>query len=489
MIGTSFILLLNFILIKSQTLSYNGFGLNILNSEFKRPIFQVSSSCSHTQPIYESSGKIEMEEFETLYSYSKIETKTINSKANIHGLLGGSYSSQYTKKKEILEKFNSVMIRSTRLLKRNTLHITNCTLDLSFRRKINIIENYILNNNKPRAFELIQHLIRDYGTHVITKSLIGGYLQAEINVESEYYRRLLSSDWENSILNNIDLAIVEVDGHDIDEVFTREYFNDISNDILNIIKINFKRIVGEFYIRNKIVGCMSPFYLSYDNTANFHNPSMCNNNLKKEEYFYGGSIARGRYANQVKATNFCPQDFKNFTIIISERNILSIRIIEELIFCTRKSIKRPDKIIYFGGGFSNDIVNFVTNDKSCPKNFKQIKIERNNYICQSDIETPEIIRSSVPFAGLIFKNNFVGLNQMKTPTCPPDFESYPIFITEDEYTVYVCSKLKNKPNEAIFLKQPPFLDLEMFNQSNKLENLFFRKLALSLLILFKLLAM
>lgn len=202
MITLGYILFLSFVFIQSQNLSYNGFGLNILSNEFKLQIFDINSACQLIQPTYESSGKNEMEEYETLYGYSNIETKAINLRLGNIGFFGGSFSAQYTRKKEILKKFNSVTIRSTRMFKRNTLLITNCALISSFKEKVYNIANYIQTNNQPKAFELIQTLIRDYGTHVITKSVIGGYLLAEINVDTVYYKQFSSSGKIGSLAAN-----------------------------------------------------------------------------------------------------------------------------------------------------------------------------------------------------------------------------------------------------------------------------------------------
>ncbi|CAF1132432.1 unnamed protein product, partial [Brachionus calyciflorus] len=223
--------------------------------------------------------------------------------------------------------------------------------------------------------------------------------------------------------------------------------------------------------------------------------------------------------NNITQTKYCPLSFKNFSIIVGYRTDFWNRYYKtELIFCA--STLPPTKLVYFGGGFSADINNFVTNNKYCPKNFKLLNPEKSdNYICESDIETQDTIRLSVPFGGLIFKNNFVGLNQTTTQRCPSNLEPYPIFITQDKYTVYVCSKLKNDQYEVVLLKEPPFTDLlPIFikykttsipikltttipikqtttipikytksipsNNTNKLTNLFLTKIILNVLIIF-----
>lgn len=214
---------------------------------------------------------------------------------------------------------------------------------------------------------------------------------------------------------------------------------------------------------------MDPSYLSYDNKANFHSSILCNNNPKEDEYYFGGSILielpltsgneKLLKPNIITQTKYCPLSFKSFSITVGTREDFWGRHFKtEIIFCA--STIPPSKLVYFGGGgCTNDFNNFVTDNKNCPKHFFQFQFEKSyNYICETDIETPDTIRLSVPFGGIIFKNSFLGLNQTIDQKCPANLEPYPIFITQDKYTVYVCSKIKSDEYEILLLKEPPFLD-------------------------------
>lgn len=114
------------------------------------------------------------------------------------------------------------------------------------------------------------------------------------------------------------------------------------------------------------------------------------------------------------------------------------------------NIMMQDSIVLFGGIYSRQYKNPVTNQKSCPETFTAHSLFdcNENTIClSSDYDTS--VYFSVPFGGFQYVCND------GVPQCPPRYRAFPI-TTINNCDLYFCSILKE--TEMPGLIRPPYVN-------------------------------
>jgi hypothetical protein len=236
---------------------------------------------------------------------------------------------------------------------------------------------------------------------------------------------------------------------------------------LDIIKRLLRENIDYYLEQNTNRGCMKRNYRSFSKNANVHSQVMCkNDSLFPSEFFYGGVIltdSTGTILLENILTNsyHCHQDFKEILIPFSLGQVLT--------FCV--SEKKPQKQVYFAGGYSNTIDNIVTRKKECPKYFYARRLgDSENFVCESFQDIPQVFLNAIPFGGIFLNSNYeLGTKIVKMKNCPSELDKEILFQTENENhdTIYICTQLRAR-HLAEIRKFPLSNRLEFKNSVNKL---------------------
>lgn len=239
----------------------------------------------------------------------------------------------------------NVNIRYSALLSNSCNHL----LSTEFTKRINEIGSLIdasSSDNKSdadnfkHAVELVQLLVRDFGSHVVTEVKLGALLIMDMEIGDSYFRKLEATErtlsvakqflkfrfnydaqyeamnyvvskaelnefvnntksssvftkgaadnvyytnlggrdgWENSI-DDSSLDVVDVDGVAIEEIIEEaSEFRLLPKSTLMTIRKMIREVIKHDYDANRIIGCMWKNYRTYDFNANFHDEMLCDN--------------------------------------------------------------------------------------------------------------------------------------------------------------------------------------------------------------------
>ena len=127
--------------------------------------------------------------------------------------------------------------------------------------------------------------------------------------------------------------------------------------------------------------------------------------------------------------------------------------------CTKTSTESTQYI--FGGSYTSNKMNVVTNDKTCAAELTAVRIINDIFVCFSQ----QIVKSyNPPKFGGIFSCQ-ANYSVTGTETCPTGFSVYVLGVIEGNCMLYVCLQLKTQNIRTLpSISLPPYFDVT--NQMN-----------------------
>jgi hypothetical protein len=296
-----------------------------------------------------------------------------------------------------------------------------------------------------------------------------------IIIHAYFFLEIDIKEWEASI-NDDSLFTIDKLGDDLDKLaqLSLEYLSrvEVKLEELATIKQLIRENIDAYLEQNTNRGCMKRTYRSFSKNANVHSQAMCkNDSLFPSEFYYGGAILTDsagiiRLENILTNAYHCYQDFKEILIPFSHGQVLT--------FCVTE--KKPEKQVYFAGGYSNIVDNLVTKKKECPKYFYARRLgDTENFICESFQDIPQVFLNAIPFGGIFLNSNYeLGATIVKMKDCPSDLDKEILFHTDNENhdTIYICTQLRARYLTEI-RKFPLSNRLEQGSSASKLKFSFF----------------
>lgn len=254
------------------------------------------------------------------------------------------------------------------------------------------------------------------------------------------------------------------------DIIREQYFNNISFVELMNIKENIINRLNVYYMNNRYIGCSNPTASNYVEYVNVYNDSLCN---YQYTFHFGGLFTTSNdpsfnIANMLTNELSCPDGFEVHPLLTTQfpkgtqvcfkflwmHHCYNIYNTIETTTYTCISSKNQTKGMYFGGIYTTNIPNDITQDKSCPIKYIPYPIYHDinrqyvTYICISPYDIGEII--TVPFGGL-FSYQYPNYMVDNLPICGGGFERHPVGenpISELTYCIGLGS-LKNKRKDII----------------------------------------
>ncbi|CAF1489280.1 unnamed protein product [Adineta ricciae] len=262
----------------------------------------------------------------------------------------------------------------------------------------------------------------------------------------------------------------------------------ISNEALKEIN----KAINTYIETNSIYGCMDRTSNSFNWIANI-NDKTCNQNVANIQFAglilscdikwnsnNDSTYRLNDMCNDLKKTNFytnneqCPSSFSK-TLIYSSIKILSIEKIENygcgflwLSTCTRSTpigIATRTINLYsctknnsglsqyiFGGSYSSNKINFLTNEKSCQTGFTPVSLINGINICltQQIVNPPNIFK----FGGIF------SCQTNNSDICPIGFSPYIIGLIDTDCNLYACLQLKAQDIKLLpTISLPPYFNI------------------------------
>lgn len=251
-------------------------------------------------------------------------------------------------------------------------------------------------------------------------------------------------EWVNSL--SIKPAVVGLKLIYILDIIRDQYFPDISFEELIEIRNLFDNRVDVYLKNNYYLGCNDPTASNYVSYANVFDKSLCN---YQYTFHFGGMYTVSSDPsfienNIITETTSCPPGFQAeplLTLTFNSSPHLNCPFPWWFRFCynTYNTITTTTYVcisnqnqttgMYFGGIYTNDIPNDITQDKSCPPKYIPYPIFHDvgrtvvTYICMAPYDIGKIV--SIPFGGIFsyqYPNYMVG----NTPVCGGGFERHPV---------------------------------------------------------------
>jgi hypothetical protein len=185
---------------------------------------------THVVPLKKSKVETFGELIEHWSNYSSITSSSINADASFYSVVSGSFSEEHQQIKKHQVNDKSI---TTRVMLRYHMYTIRMTpyvpLHPNFKTRLMDIAAYIANNNTKMAEYLLQLVVRDFGTHVVTAIEAGATL-----AQVDQIKNTFSSNYENQKDDIKASASASFFGkigfsagfsHSSSETFSNEYLN------------------------------------------------------------------------------------------------------------------------------------------------------------------------------------------------------------------------------------------------------------------------
>lgn len=350
-----------------------------------------------------------------------------------------SYGTHYIEKQiigGILSKIDAVDISSFQTSVEQTL---SASAKVSYSTFFKISGNYQLEHSDIQKYQ--QSVT---STKVITR----GGTPWKMNNTFTY------DTWVDSVATNPDTIGLHA-GYILDLIDTT-YFKNLTEGECFRIRALFQKQLETYYRNNFYMGCNDPTSSNYVSYANVFDPKLCN---YQATFHFGGMYTTSnngdfQVPNILTQTFSCPAGFETKPILHLEFQGATHSVDHCHEHCYHKwfkkhcdnkcwteswidtvttntfvciSNKNQTNGVYFGGIFTNNIANDITQDRSCPEKYTQYPIYHDyaktivSYICMAPNDIGRIV--AIPFGGIFSSqdpNYLVG----NTPVCSGGFERH-----------------------------------------------------------------
>jgi hypothetical protein len=295
------------------------------------------------------------------------------------------------------------------------------------------------------------------------------------------------------MVENITVAIDPKQITEVEEFYVYKAIEEIDKAIETYVKMNL------------IHGCMQRTSSSFNWLANVDDDS-CNGSVSNIQF--GGFIRtcqiswetgessspRNDLCNNLKLSNFhtntesCPLGFTQNLLHTTKRtqkyerlnsycckwfigcistchNIVWVgtaTATAHLYSCTRSSVELTQHS--FGGSFTSNKINLVTNDRTCPLKYRPVRIVNDMDVCFTEqIFDLDII----PKFGGMFSCQTNDLPTSDNGVCPSGFSAYVMGVIENDCILHACLQLKTRDVKSLpSISLPPYFNiLEFINIS------------------------
>ncbi len=364
--------------------------------------------------------------------------------------ISGSFSQNFQDMVEEQTKSKTITIRSKYYEHRYTLMLnSDCRLNSGFEQLVREIAFCLKNGDLEWAKYLSQEVVRDYGTHFITKAYIGGIFHMDDYISTSYFFKSDNSyssmkaggslrfsmaffkgegnfqmsgstnttqtneynenvritkaesvggsykpgntvsDWSKTLDDN--LAIIDKEVDLITSLITYFNFPDIERRFLALTRTHLEDAIDLYLQKNLIEGCLDRKSVNYQPLSTYHNPSLC-----QETYIFGAFFEE-RSKCMASCSTLIPYTEANYltakakcpngyTPVVHSFNIPGYEFYN-LTEC-RGEVGFEKSPVLFGGIYTPDDieVNPVTNSKGCPEGFS-----KNSILSLHDKDNPKAI--------------------------------------------------------------------------------------------------
>ena len=143
-------------------------------------------------PVLQSKVDTHLQIFDSLTNYTSLTASSVNSDITVYSVISGQFSAEHSSFKQRVVSQRSIMTRAEiRHLRYVIRSHPSATLRPSFRHRILQIAASIQGNLTQTATYLSQLLVRDYGTHYIHTTFVGGVLTKKDYLQRENIKNTL----------------------------------------------------------------------------------------------------------------------------------------------------------------------------------------------------------------------------------------------------------------------------------------------------------
>jgi hypothetical protein len=465
-------------------LSEVGVGWDYLKADTKSQLFQLTYNqqlktndgkylipdCMNSENIQRTSFQNKAEVISTFSSFKSLTAKSISMSASgafKKFSFSGSYSREYERIKNQQRSSNTVTVTTSFNVHGYTLRVEpTCKLTQSFVSAINDINDLIIENteqSKAFAKYISQYLVKEYGSHYVTKAKYGGTIWMEdylsqtywdsqesqkekieasasfgfssiisfkgagsqttsVDTFSSYNSSVRSSfvdalggnykpgmtalDWSNTLDGS--LSVIDREANTIGELLNnQDFFPSLSLLARLRIKSYLDDALNVYLEKNAKQGCMNRRKVPYDQFANYEEGNLC-----EEAILFGGTYAESLYCLKWDGNGNCIQ-----------------------------------------GAFPCTENNIITTAKSCPSGYSaQQLVETSNnpwldlFVCTSN--NVKDAQSRVLFGGMY---SFDSINPVTgSKRCPSNFRAVSLIDCSKNMICLSTELDKEIPNSAEF---------------------------------------